>query len=62
LLAAGSAVSPAELAERVASKGGSTRKGLDVFDADDALVRLAAAALEAAEQRNREMAQEPRSP
>jgi pyrroline-5-carboxylate reductase len=56
LLAAGSNVSPAELAERVASKGGSTRKGLDVFDTDDALVRLAAAALTAAEQRNREMA------
>jgi pyrroline-5-carboxylate reductase len=56
LLAAGSDVSPAELAERVASKGGSTRKGLDIFDADDALVGLAAAALAAAEQRNREMA------
>jgi pyrroline-5-carboxylate reductase len=56
LLAAGSDVSPAELAERVASKGGSTRKGLDIFDADGALVRLAAAALTAAEQRNREMA------
>ena len=56
LLAAGSNVSPAELAERVASKGGSTRKGLDVFDADNALVRLAAAALKAAEARNREMA------
>lgn len=55
-LAAGSDMSPAELAERVASKGGSTRKGLDVFDADSALVRLAAAALAAAEQRNREMA------
>ncbi len=56
LLAAGSDVSPAELAERVASKGGSTRKGLDVFDADNALVRLATAALQAAEARNREMA------
>ena len=56
LLAAASGVSPADLADRVASKGGSTRKGLDVFDADNALVRLAAAALQAAEQRNREMA------
>jgi pyrroline-5-carboxylate reductase len=56
LLAAGSDVSPDALADRVASKGGSTRKGLDVFDADDALVLLAAAALAAAEQRNREMA------
>jgi pyrroline-5-carboxylate reductase len=61
LLAAGSDALPAELAERVASKGGSTRKGLDVFDADDALVRLAAAALAAAEQRNREMAAVTRS-
>jgi pyrroline-5-carboxylate reductase len=56
LLAAGSDVAPAELAERVASKGGSTRKGLDVLDADNALLRLVTAALEAAEQRNREMA------
>lgn len=56
LLAAASDASPADLAERVASKGGSTRKGLDVFDADDALARLVAAALTAAEQRNREMA------
>jgi pyrroline-5-carboxylate reductase len=56
LLAAASDVSPAALADRVASKGGSTRMGLDVFDADDALVRLATAALASAEQRNREMA------
>ena len=56
LLAASSDVSPGELAERVASKGGSTRKGLDVFDANDALVALATAALKAAEHRNREMA------
>ena len=56
LLAAASDVSPAGLADKVASKGGSTRKGLHVLDADDALVRLATAALEAAEQRNREMA------
>jgi pyrroline-5-carboxylate reductase len=56
LLAAGSDVPPADLAERVASKGGSTRKGLDVFDADDALTKLATAALTAAEARNRELA------
>lgn len=61
LLVADSGVSPAELAEQVASKGGSTRKGLDAFDADDALVRLATAALLAAEQRNREMAAVTRS-
>ena len=56
LLAASSDATPAELAERVASKGGSTRKGLDVLDADDAVVRLLTAALRAAEARNREMA------
>lgn len=61
LLAAGSDVSPAEFADRVASKGGSTRRGLDVLDADDALVRLATAALTAAEARNREMADLTRS-
>lgn len=61
LLAAGSKISPTELAEQVASKGGSTRKGLDIFDADDALMRLAAAALKAAEQRNRELADLTRS-
>ncbi len=61
LLAAGSNVSPSELANRVASKGGSTREGLDVFDADGALVQLATAALKAAEARNRELADLTRS-
>ncbi len=61
LSAANGDVSPFELAERVASKGGSTRKGLDVFDAGDALIQLATAALAAAEQRNREMAKLTRS-
>ncbi len=56
LLAAASDAPPADLAERVASKGGSTRKGLDVMDTDEALVRLVAAALQAAVQRNRELA------
>ncbi len=60
LLAAASELSPAALADKVASQGGSTRRGLDVLDADDALVRLATAALKAAEQRNREMAKETR--
>jgi pyrroline-5-carboxylate reductase len=46
----------AELAERVASKGGSTRMGLDVLDTDRALSGVVAAALKAAEARNREMA------
>ena len=62
LLAAASDASPAGLADKVASQGGSTRKGLDVLDADDALVRLATAALEAAELRNRQMAKETRFP
>jgi pyrroline-5-carboxylate reductase len=62
LLAAASDVSPAELADRVASKGGTTRKGLDVFDADSALVRLATAALKASEARSREMASETATP
>lgn len=56
LLAAGSDVSPATLADRVASKGGSTRKGLDVLDADDALVQLIGKTIAAAEARNMEMA------
>ena len=56
LLAAGSDVSPADLADRVASKGGSTRMGLDLLDAGDALVGLMHKALAAAEIRNREMA------
>jgi pyrroline-5-carboxylate reductase len=43
------------LADRVASKGGSTRVGLDVLDQDDALKALAAAALKAAADRNREL-------
>lgn len=49
---------PATLADRVASPGGSTRKGLDVLDDDDALARLVHATLEAATRRNREMAEE----
>ena len=44
------------LADRVASKGGSTRIGLDVLDQGDALNNLVAAALSAAETRNRELA------
>jgi pyrroline-5-carboxylate reductase len=46
----------ASLADRVASKGGSTRMGLDVLDRDGALTTLVAAALTAAVQRNRELA------
>jgi pyrroline-5-carboxylate reductase len=56
LLAAASDASPAELADRVASKGGSTRKGLDVLDQSGALVGLLTDTLAAAEARNAEMA------
>lgn len=56
LMAAGSDESPAVLADRVASPGGSTREGLDVLDRDAALVRLLTKTLAAAERRNREMA------
>lgn len=56
LLAARSSDSPATLADKVASPGGSTRAGLDVLDTDAALVRLLTATLEASERRNAEMA------
>ena len=56
LLAATADASPAVLADRVASPGGSTREGLNVLDRDDALVRLLTATLAAATRRNREMA------
>ncbi|NJC32801.1 pyrroline-5-carboxylate reductase [Sphingomonas jejuensis] len=50
--------SPAALADRVASKGGSTRAGLDRLDADGALDRLVAETLAAATARNRDMGRE----
>jgi pyrroline-5-carboxylate reductase len=50
---AGSACdSPAVLANRVASPGGSTREGMNVLDADDALIRLLTDTLAAARDRN----------
>lgn len=55
-LAAAASESPAKLADRVASPGGMTRKGLDVLDADRALARLLEATLAAAVARGREMA------
>ncbi|WP_166037516.1 pyrroline-5-carboxylate reductase [Sphingosinicella sp. YJ22] len=54
-LAAASDESPHQLAERVASPGGMTRKGLDVLDADESLNRLVHTTLEAAVRRSREM-------
>ena len=59
-LAAASSVSPRDLAERVASPGGTTRKGLDVLDADRRMLALVRETLEAAERRGREMAAEAR--
>jgi pyrroline-5-carboxylate reductase len=55
-LAAGSHESPAQLADRVASPGGSTRAGLNVIDENAALDRLMADVLAASARRNEEMA------
>jgi pyrroline-5-carboxylate reductase len=56
LLAAGSDETPGQLADRVASPGGSTRAGLNVLDADGALDALLRATLDASTRRNAEMA------
>ena len=55
-LAAGSGETPGQLADRVASPGGSTRAGLDVIDEGAALDRLMAGVLAASARRNEEMA------
>ena len=55
-MAADADVSPAMLADRVASPGGSTREGLNVLDRDDRLVTLLVDTLAASAARNREMA------
>ncbi len=55
-MAWGADVSPGILADRVASPGGSTREGLNVLDADAALVTLMARTLAASARRNAEMA------
>lgn len=61
LLAMQAADPPAILADKVASPGGSTRAGLNVLDAGDALKRLLADTLAAAARRNAEMAAVARS-
>ncbi|MES2988701.1 MAG: pyrroline-5-carboxylate reductase dimerization domain-containing protein [Pseudomonadota bacterium] len=60
LLAAGADASPATLADRVASPGGSTRQGMNVLDAEDALRNLMRETLAASVRRNAEMAAEAR--
>jgi pyrroline-5-carboxylate reductase len=59
-LALASGEQPDQLAERVASAGGMTRKGLDVLDEEDALISLVTRALAASERRARELAAETR--
>ncbi|MXO58018.1 pyrroline-5-carboxylate reductase [Altererythrobacter salegens] len=59
-LAAESPHDPGELARRVASPGGMTQRGLDVLDADEALVRLMTETLRAARDRGAELAAEVR--
>jgi len=55
-LAGASDVSPGVLADKVASPGGSTRAGMNVLDADDALAVVIARAMTASRDRNAEMA------
>jgi len=57
LLAAQSAETPAALADRVASPGGSTREGLNILDRDRALKTLMRDTLAAAAKRNAELAE-----
>ncbi len=56
-LAQSADASPAVLADRVASPGGTTRAGLDVLDHDNALKRLVHETLDAAAKRSAEMAE-----
>jgi len=59
-LALASPHEPAELARRVASPGGTTQAGLDVLDADGAILRLTEATLRAARDRSAQMAADAR--
>jgi len=56
LMAEQSDVTPAVLAERVASPGGTTREGLNVLDDGAALKLLIARTIEAAARRSAELA------
>jgi pyrroline-5-carboxylate reductase len=55
-MAAAAPDSPATLADRVASKGGMTREGLNILDADDRLLTLLTDTLAAARNRGEAMA------
>lgn len=55
-MAAGSAETPGQLADRVASPGGTTRQGMNVLDKDDRLLTLLVETLAAARDRGEEMA------
>jgi pyrroline-5-carboxylate reductase len=57
LSAASSGQAPGSMADAVASKGGMTREGLNVLDADQALARLIAQTLRAARDRGRALAE-----
>lgn len=57
-LAAASPHSPGDLADRVASPGGTTRAGLDVLDADGRMAALMRDTLRAARDRSAEMTRE----
>ncbi|MCK0129003.1 pyrroline-5-carboxylate reductase dimerization domain-containing protein [Erythrobacter sp. F6033] len=54
-LAAGEALSPGDLADRVASPGGMTREGMNVLDADQALHKLLVRTLKATAERGAEL-------
>jgi pyrroline-5-carboxylate reductase len=56
-LAAATGEAPRALANRVASKGGTTQAGLDVLDSDGVLNRLFADTIAAAARRSRELAE-----
>lgn len=58
LLAAQSDDTPGVLADKVASPGGTTRAGMNVLDADDAVLKLMRKTLDAAATRSREMSEE----
>ena len=60
-LAATSPHSPGKLADMVASPGGTTRKGMDVLDADGRIVTLMEDTLRAARDRSAEMTKEARN-